>query len=120
MKTEKDRELIIIGDRVLITPDTGDKTDSGLYLPPGLKEKEKVQSGYIVKIGPGYQLPHQCPNSDDRFAIRKLTFNPTLLDDRFGATAAVLRQGVQCPLGAGPFAIMYRSRRSALVGRRAS
>jgi chaperonin GroES len=50
--------LIIIGDRVLIAPDTSRKqTDSGLYLPQGVAEKEKVQSGYVVKTGPGYLVP---------------------------------------------------------------
>ncbi|MCF7870937.1 MAG: co-chaperone GroES family protein [Candidatus Omnitrophica bacterium] len=51
------KELILIGDKVLIKPSSGDdKTDSGLYLPQGVKEKEKVQSGRIVKVGPGYPV----------------------------------------------------------------
>ncbi|MFH0790773.1 MAG: co-chaperone GroES family protein [Candidatus Omnitrophota bacterium] len=51
-------ELIIIGDRVLIKPDAdGERTDTGLYLPQGVKEKEKVQSGIVVKTGPGYPMP---------------------------------------------------------------
>jgi chaperonin GroES len=28
-----------------------------LYLPPGVKEKEQIQSGYIIKAGPGYPIP---------------------------------------------------------------
>ncbi|MBU1999071.1 MAG: co-chaperone GroES family protein [Candidatus Omnitrophota bacterium] len=53
-----EKELIIVGDRVLIKPDDGhDKTDSGLYLPQGVKEKERVQAGTIIKIGPGYPVP---------------------------------------------------------------
>jgi len=52
------KELIVVGDRVLIAPDEGiDRTDTGLYLPDGVKEKEKIQSGTIVKIGPGYPVP---------------------------------------------------------------
>ena len=52
------QKLIIIGDRVLIRPTTtNEKTNSGLYLPPGVQEKEKVQQGYIIKTGPGYALP---------------------------------------------------------------
>jgi co-chaperonin GroES (HSP10) len=52
------KELIIIGDRVLILPDEGgERTDTGLYLPDGVKEKDKVQGGTIVKIGPGYPIP---------------------------------------------------------------
>ena len=52
------KEIIVIGDKVLISVDTNkSKTDSGLYLPQGLAEKEKVQSGHILKTGPGYILP---------------------------------------------------------------
>ena len=41
MKTKKN--LIIVGDRVLIDPDERmDKTPSGLYLPPTVKEKENI------------------------------------------------------------------------------
>jgi co-chaperonin GroES (HSP10) len=53
-----DKELIVVGDRVLIEPDESeDKTQAGLYLPQGVREKEKVQTGTIVKIGPGYPIP---------------------------------------------------------------
>jgi co-chaperonin GroES (HSP10) len=53
-----DKELIVVGDRVLIEPQTGDeKTQAGLYLPEGVREKDKVQAGYIVRIGPGYPIP---------------------------------------------------------------
>ena len=53
-----DKELIVVGDRVLILPDEGgDRTDSGLYLPQGVKEKDKVQAGTIIKTGPGYPIP---------------------------------------------------------------
>jgi co-chaperonin GroES (HSP10) len=52
------KKLIVIGDRVLIRPSRpDDRTASGLYLPPGVQEKEKVQQGYIVKTGPGYAIP---------------------------------------------------------------
>ncbi|MEO6915195.1 MAG: co-chaperone GroES family protein [Chitinophagaceae bacterium] len=52
------KKLIVIGDRVLVRPSkAGEKTDSGLYLPPGIQEKEKVQQGYVIKTGPGYVVP---------------------------------------------------------------
>lgn len=54
---ETTENLIIIGDRVLIKPKTEtNQTKSGLYLPPGVKEKEEIQSGYVVKTGPGYAI----------------------------------------------------------------
>lgn len=52
------KKLIVIGDRVLIRPSQpNEKTASGLYLPPGVQEKEKVQQGYVIRTGPGYAIP---------------------------------------------------------------
>ena len=52
------RKLIVVGDRLLIRPKKQpDKTESGLYLPPGVQEKEKVQTGFVIKVGPGYPIP---------------------------------------------------------------
>lgn len=56
------KELIVVGDRILISVDDDkNRTEFGLYLPPGVKEKEKIHSGYVVKVGPGYPMPD--PNS---------------------------------------------------------
>ncbi|MFN4768634.1 MAG: co-chaperone GroES [Candidatus Kapaibacterium sp.] len=50
--------VIVVGDRVLVKPRAQDQTTpSGLFLPPGVKENEKIQSGYVIKTGPGYPLP---------------------------------------------------------------
>lgn len=60
------KKLIVVGDRVLVKPlKEAQKTDSGIYLPPGVQEKEKVQSGYIVKAGPGYPIPHALEEDED-------------------------------------------------------
>jgi len=59
------KKLIVVGDRVLIKPVTQtNKTASGLYLPPGVQEKEKLQSGYVIKVGPGYPLPMPADEDD--------------------------------------------------------
>jgi len=51
-------KLIVVGDRVLVKPSSAQsKTKSGLYLPPGVQEKENMHSGYVVKVGPGYPIP---------------------------------------------------------------
>ena len=61
----KIKNLIVVGDRVLVKPKKSDnRTQSGLYLPPGVQEKEKIQSGYIVKVGPGYPLPLPADEDD--------------------------------------------------------
>ena len=54
----KFKKLIVIGDRVLIRPaKPSERTETGLYLPPGVQEREKVQQGYVIKTGPGYVIP---------------------------------------------------------------
>lgn len=57
-------KIVVIGDKVLIKPeDDMQKTNSGLFLPPGIKEKESVHGGYVVKTGPGY--PFAAPSEDE-------------------------------------------------------
>jgi len=59
----KFKKLIVIGDRLLIRPSKPhERTESGLYLPPGVQEKEKIQQGYVVKAGPGYAIPLPIEN----------------------------------------------------------
>lgn len=59
----KFKKLIVIGDRMLIRPATpNERTASGLYLPPGVQEREKVQQGYVIKTGPGYAIPMPVEN----------------------------------------------------------
>jgi chaperonin GroES len=59
------KKIIIVGDRVLIKPaKENDQTDSGLYLPPSVQEKEKIQRGYVLKVGPGYPLPMPADEDD--------------------------------------------------------
>ena len=53
-------KFLMIGDKVLIKPkNPQSQTKTGLYLPPSVQEKEKIQVGYIIKVGPGYPLPEQ-------------------------------------------------------------
>jgi co-chaperonin GroES (HSP10) len=59
------KKLIVVGDRVLIRPaKESDRTESGLYLPPSVQEKEKIQRGYVIKVGPGYPLPLPADEDD--------------------------------------------------------
>lgn len=53
-------KFLMIGDKVLIKPkNPQSQTKSGLYLPPTVQQ-DKIQSGYIIKAGPGYPLPSQA------------------------------------------------------------
>jgi len=51
-------KFIVVGDRVLIQPKSPmEKTKGGLLLPPSVQENERLQSGYVIKVGPGYPIP---------------------------------------------------------------
>ena len=51
-------KFILVGDRILIKPRSKqDRTKTGLLLPPTVQENEKIQSGYVVKVGPGMPVP---------------------------------------------------------------
>ncbi len=56
---EKDLEkIIMVGDKVLVKPKNPNlQTTSGLYLPPAAVEKESIQAGYVIKVGPGFPIP---------------------------------------------------------------
>jgi chaperonin GroES len=87
------RNLIVVGDRVLIRPiKPDDKTQSGLYLPPGVKEKEKVQTGYIIKIGPGYPLPIPA-DEDESWKEKKGEIKYIPLQAKEGDLAIFLQNG---------------------------
>jgi chaperonin GroES len=48
------RQLLVVGDRVLITVEDGDdRTRVGLYLPATAIDAQQVQTGLIVATGPG-------------------------------------------------------------------
>ena len=61
-KINPKKQILVVGDRLLVKPEESKgKTNHGLYLPQGVEEKDKVQSGIVVKTGPGYPMPD--PNS---------------------------------------------------------
>jgi chaperonin GroES len=48
------RQLLVVGDRVLIAAEEGDdRTRVGLYLPATAIDSQQVQTGLIVATGPG-------------------------------------------------------------------
>ena len=71
------KKLIIIGDRLLIKPTRpNEQTASGLYLPPGVQEREKVQQGYVIKAGPGYVIPMQVEEESWKGEEEKVKYVP--------------------------------------------
>jgi co-chaperonin GroES (HSP10) len=71
------KKLIVIGDRLLIKPTRPDeRTASGLYLPPGVQEKEKVQQGFVIKTGPGYAIPMPVEEESWKSEEEKIKYVP--------------------------------------------
>jgi co-chaperonin GroES (HSP10) len=53
-----DKELIVVGDRVLVKVEEGEeRTSVGLYLPSTAMEGQAVQGGTIMATGPGQPMP---------------------------------------------------------------
>lgn len=90
---EKDLEkFIMVGDRVLVKPKTpSSKTRTGLYLPPTVQESEKILSGYIVKVGPGYPIP-AISEEDESWKQKQEDVKYVPLQARMGDLAVYLNK----------------------------
>jgi co-chaperonin GroES (HSP10) len=87
------KKLIVVGDRILIRPaKESDKTDSGLYLPLNVQEKEKIQKGYVIKVGPGYPLPMPA-DEDNRWKGKDEQIKYLPLQAQEGDLAIFLQKG---------------------------
>ena len=61
-----DKELIVVGDRVLVKVEEGEeRTNVGLILPATATESQAVQGGRIVATGPGLPMPDIGEHSDE-------------------------------------------------------
>ena len=70
-------KFIMIGDKVLVKPTNPQgKTKSGLLLPPLVQEGEKLQTGYVIKIGPGIPLPSQQEDEVWKKTEDKISYLP--------------------------------------------
>ena len=86
------KKLVVIGDRVLIRPSKpNERTESGLYLPPGVQDKEKVQQGFVIKTGPGYAIP--MPTEDEPWKTKEEQVKYLPLQAREGDLAIFLLSG---------------------------
>src|SRR5688500_11467020 len=86
------RKLVIIGDRVLIRPSTpSQRTESGLFLPPGVQEKERAQHGWIRGTGRGCAIPLAGEEEPRKSGEAKIEYLP--LQGREGDLAICLLNG---------------------------
>ena len=82
-------KIIVVGDKILIRPYDGNKkSQGGLYLPPNVVEKEKVHSGYVLKVGPGY--PVGAPTDDESWKNVSAKYIP--LEAKEGDQALFLKK----------------------------
>jgi len=64
------KHLIVVGDRVLIEPAEGeDRSKVGLYLPPTAIDKQAVQGGTVVAVGPGTPVGPPAELDDEPWKI---------------------------------------------------
>jgi len=88
------KNLIVVGERVLIKPKKiSNKSKGGLYLPPGYQEKEEIQTGYVVKCGPGYPLPMPSDDSAEIWKKPEDQIKYIPLQVREGDLAIFLQRG---------------------------
>lgn len=64
------KQLMVVGDRVLITPEEGDeRTRVGLYLPATAIDSQQVQTGLIVATGPGTPVADLSSLDDEPWKV---------------------------------------------------
>jgi co-chaperonin GroES (HSP10) len=79
MRHNNGKELIVVGDRVLVRVEEGEeRTNVGLYLPPTALDNQAVQGGTIVATGPGLPMPSPDSNVEEpwRVTSRETRFLP--------------------------------------------
>ncbi len=71
MADDTPKRLIVVGDRVLVTPAEGEeRTNVGLYLPATALESRQVQGGRIVATGPGTPMTEPASMDEEPWKIR--------------------------------------------------
>ncbi len=92
MKGQDGKELIVMGDRVLIEPEEGEeRTKVGLYLPASAVDKQSVRGGRVLATGPGIPIGA-----------------PTELDDEPWKIASSEARYLPIQANVGDFAIYFR------------
>jgi len=86
------KNLLVVGDRVLIAPAEGEeRTSVGLYLPPTAVDHQAVQGGRIIATGPGTPLPE-----------------PTQLDEEPWKVGQTMQRFVPMQAQVGDYALFFR------------
>lgn len=87
------KRLLVVGDRVLITPEEGeDRTRIGLYLPATAVETQQVQQGLIVATGPGDPVPDASSFDEEPWRADEKTPRYRPMQARVGDHAIFFRK----------------------------
>jgi co-chaperonin GroES (HSP10) len=87
------KQLLVVGDRVLITPEEGDdRTKVGLYLPATAIDTQQVQSGLIVATGPGDSVADLSSLDEEPWRISSERRRPGGMQARVGDHAIFFRK----------------------------
>jgi chaperonin GroES len=104
------KELIVVGDRLLISVDDGEEcTRGGILVPATAVNQRSVQTGRVVAVGPGIPVPQPNEVADEPWKEQQrdapTAFVP--LQARIGDTAVFLRNAaVEISVDGKPFLIV--------------
>ena len=87
------KQLLVVGDRVLITPEDGDdRTRVGLYLPATAIDAQQVQTGLIVATGPGTPIADVSALDDEPWKLESREGKNRGMQARVGDHAIFFRK----------------------------
>jgi len=87
------KQLLVVGDRVLITPEDGDdRTRVGLYLPATAIDAQQVQTGLIVATGPGDPVADISSLADEPWKADRREGRSRAMQARVGDHATFFRK----------------------------
>ena len=87
------RQLMVVGDRVLIAAEEGDdRTRVGLYLPATAIDSQQVQTGLIVATGPGTPVADLSSLDDEPWKVEARDVRGKGMQARVGDHAIFFRK----------------------------
>ncbi len=111
------KEIVIVGDRVLIVPDLGEeRSNVGLYLPKWALERESVQGGTIVEVGPGIPLWAPTDQEEELWKPTHSTGTYSPIQARIGDYALFMRKSaIEIKMDGDTFLIVPQSALLVLI-----
>ncbi|MBD3386845.1 co-chaperone GroES [candidate division KSB1 bacterium] len=87
------KEILVVGDRVLVVPDMGEeRSNVGLYLPKWAVEKESVQGGRIVEVGSDIPMPNPTDIEEEPWKDLSSSHREGTIDAKVGDYVIFLRK----------------------------